>query len=365
MSAGRYSTGQSPAAWKPTCLEMLAQPRRFFANPVLLRQGWCHNIAKTLGSIGGSVFVVLMILSWQGGVSRWAFFDATMLRLESSWPTFWGWVGLSSLSLGWALSSALERLYHWNCDANSKRLVDFDSAVAVARWTSVVFSIPVILLMLGASFVFREPADFLSLGSEVFGVASIAWVLACWLAYYGARIAFRVHSFKATVLLFLGPAQWAWLGVFMGYQLQDEHVLRPNLQAAASYKDDAMSFRYPANWRVSKETDGRVVIDAGDERNVLYVEPVESMEVGQGWLVDTLESLKENQNVECNKLERGELRLFKEGHRCAELTGRKAKEIDLKVLVGKRSNLGLSKVVTVRNKPKLQPGFHLIEQTLQ
>ena len=191
MSAGRYSTGQNPAAWKPTCLEMLAQPRRFFANPVLLRQGWCHNVAKTLGSIGGSVFVVLMILSWQGGVSRWAFFDATMLRLESSWPTFWGWVGLCSLSIGWALSSALERLYHWNCDANSKRLVDFDSAVAVARWTSVVFSIPVILLMLGASFAFREPADFLSLGSEVFGIASVAWVLACWLAYYGARIAFR------------------------------------------------------------------------------------------------------------------------------------------------------------------------------
>ena len=59
------------------CLEMLAQPRRFFANPVLLRQGWCHNIAKTLGSIGGSVFVVLMILSWQEAFPG-GFFDATM-----------------------------------------------------------------------------------------------------------------------------------------------------------------------------------------------------------------------------------------------------------------------------------------------
>ena len=191
-------------------------------------------------------------------------------------------------------------------------------------------------------------------------------LLGCW--HVGSLIMARalrlVCSRSRRLFYLLGPAQWAWLGVFMGYQLQDEHV-RPNLQAAASYKDDAMSFRYPANWRVSKETDGRVVIDAGDERNVLYVEPVESIEIGQGWLVDTLESLKENQNVECNQLERGELRLFKEGHRCAELTGRKAKEIDLKVLVGKRSNLGLSKVVTVRNKPKLQPGFHLIEQTLQ
>ena len=126
-----------------------------------------------------------------------------------------------------------------------------------------------------------------------------------------------------------------------------------------------MSFRYPANWRVSKDSDGRVVIDAGDERNVLYLEPVESPEVGQSWLVDTLEHLKETQNVECNALERAELRLYTNGHRCEELSGAQAKEIDLRVLVGKRSSLSLSKVVTVRNKPKLQPGFHLIEQTLQ
>ena len=201
MSAGRYSTGQSPAAWKPTCLEMLAQPRRFSPIPC-----FCVRDGATTSRNRLAVLAAQSLLSYDpllaGRRLRWAFFDATMLRLESSWPTFWGWVGLCSLSIGWALSSALERLYHWNCDANSKRLVDFDSAVAVARWTSVVFSIPVILLMLGASFAFREPADFLSLGSEVFGVASIAWVLACWLAYYGARIAFGVHSFKATVLLF-------------------------------------------------------------------------------------------------------------------------------------------------------------------
>ena len=185
---------------------------------------------------------------------------------------------------------------------------------------------------MGHLFAFREPADFLSL---VLRYLELQALRGCWHAgsRITARIAFRVHSFKACPLL--GPAQWAWLGVFMGYQLQDEHVLRPNLQAAASYKDDAMSFRYPANWRVSKETDGRVVIDAGDERNVLYVEPVESIEIGQGWLVDTLESLKENQNVECNQLERANFDSLKRGHRCAELTGRKAKEIDLKVLVSR------------------------------
>lgn len=365
MSAYRFSTGQRPSNWRPTCLEMLTQPRRFFSNPVLLRQGWCHNIAKTLGSIGGSVFFVFMVLSWQGGVTSWDFFDATMLRLEASWATFWGWVGLSSLTVGWAITSLLERLYYWNCDANAKKLVDYSSAVAVARWTSVVFSIPVLLVMIGASFVFREPTDFLSLGSEVFALASIAWVIACWLAYYGARIAFGVKSTRAALLLFIGPAQWGWLGVYMGYQLQDEHVLRPNLQAAASYKDDVMSFRYPANWRVSKNSDGRVIIDAGDEKNVLYLEPVESSELGESWLVETLEMLKETQNVECSELERAELRLFAQGHRCSELGGRKPKEIDLRLLVGKRSNLSISKVVTVRNKPKLQPGFHLIEQTLQ
>ena len=365
MSAYRYSSGQRPADWRPTCVEMLTHPRRFFSNPVLLRQGWCHSIAKSLGNIGGSVFVVFMVLSWQGGLTRWDFFDATMLRLESSWTTFWCWVGLASLTIGWAITSALERLYHWNCESNSKKLVEYESAVAVARWTSVVFSIPVLVVMAAASFIFREPADFLSLGSELFAIASIAWVLACWLAYYGAKVAFGVRSMKAVVWLFLGPAQWGWLGVYMGYQLQDEHVLRPNLQVAASYKDDLMSFRYPANWRVSKDSDGRVVVDAGDEQNVLYLEPVESAAVGQSWLVDTLEELKETQDVECSALERAELRLFKEGHRCEELGGPKAKEIDLRVLVGKRSSLSLSKVVTLRNKPKLQPGFHLIEQTLQ
>ena len=77
------------------------------------------------------------------------------------------------------------------------------------------------------------------LGSEVFGVASIAGagVLAGLLR---ARIAFKVHSFKATVLLFLGPAQWAWLGVFMGYQLQDEHVLRPIIGSIVQRRCDVV-----------------------------------------------------------------------------------------------------------------------------
>ena len=114
----------------------------FFANPVLLRQGWCHNVAKTLGSIGGSVFVVLMILSWQGGVSRWAFFDGngTPTRVKLADLLGLGRALLAEYRLGPFFCA--RRLYHWNCDANSKRLVDFDSAVAVARWTSVVFSIP-------------------------------------------------------------------------------------------------------------------------------------------------------------------------------------------------------------------------------
>ena len=361
----RTSSTRLSSVWRPTVLEMLVNPRRFFSKPSLLRQGWGHSIAKTLGTLGGAVVLVLMVLSWQGGLSQWSLFDATMLRLESSWSSFWGWVGAIALTIGWALTAALERLYHWNCESHSKRFVDYLSAVAVARWASLLFSIPVLIVMLGSTLMFREPADFLSLGRHLFGLVSIAWVLMVWLSYFGAKVAFQVTSLKAVVLLFIGPAQWGWLGVFMGYQLQDQHVLRPNLQSAAAYKDDAMSFRYPANWSVSKHTDGRVVIDTGDRENVLYLEPIDDRDDGQSWLNGTVESLKAGRDAECDQIDAEVLRPFVEGQRCATRQGRRVTEIDLRLLVGKRHKLSVSKVVTRRNKAKLEPGFHLIEQTLE